>query len=236
MTRQSPPQPPRGETVELEFSLRDESCFFVSASKQAGCELVGEKAIRRSDGNILEFFDVRATRPEILLDTVDSISTARDARIVRERPDSTLMSFVVTGPCVTTTLADTDAVLKRARAEKGHAVVIADVPPYGTVRQVVETFEEKHASADLVAKRSLGRSIPAIADREQTAYLLSNLTEKQIRAVETAVRFGYLSWPRESTAADCASALGVSQPTFSQHLWTGLEKLLGTMFDGNAAV
>ncbi|WP_266078090.1 bacterio-opsin activator domain-containing protein [Haladaptatus caseinilyticus] len=236
MVHRQSPHPPRDETVELEFSLRDESCFFVTASKRAGCELVGEKVVRRSDGNLLEFFDVRGTRPETLLDAVGSIQTAHDARIVRERPDSTLMSFVITGSCVTTTLADSDAVLKTARAENGDATVIADVPSYGSVRRVVETFEENHPTADLIAKRSLGASVPAIANRERTAYLLSNLTEKQLRAVEVAVRFGYLSWPRESTAAECADALDVSQPTFSQHLWTGVEKLLGTMFDGGTDV
>ncbi len=222
----------RDETVELEFSLRDEDCFFVAASDRVGCELVGKKTIRRTDGNLLEFFDVRGADSETLLDVADDLSMVRDGRIVRERQDRTLMAFVVVGACVAATLADTDAVLKAARAEDGHGTVVADVPSYGTVREVIEEFEAAHDGTELVAKRTLGRTVPAVGRREQSAFLLSTLTEKQHRSLEIAVRFGYLSWPRESTASECANALGVSQPTFSQHLWTGLEKLFGTMFDG----
>ncbi|WP_458188211.1 bacterio-opsin activator domain-containing protein [Haladaptatus sp. NG-WS-4] len=219
------------DTVELEFSLHDQRCFFVAASKRAECELVGEEAIHRTDGNVLEFFSVRGASPETVLDVADELPTANQGRMVTQRQEANLMEFVVTGPCVAATLADTEAVLKRAHAENGQATVVADVPPHGTVREVVETFETHHPDSSLVAKRTLDKSVPALSDGERTAHLWANLTEKQRTAVETAVRCGYLSWPRESTATECAEALDVSQPTFSQHLWTGLEKVFAAMLD-----
>ncbi|WP_458205602.1 bacterio-opsin activator domain-containing protein [Haladaptatus sp. NG-SE-30] len=221
----------RDETVELEFSLHDQRCFFVAASDRAECELVGEEALHRTDGNVLEYFSVRGASPETVLDIAEELPTANHGRTVTRRQDEDLMEFVVTGPCVAATLADTEAVIKRARAVDGRATVVADVPPHGTVREVVETFETKHPDSSLVAKRTLGESVPALSDGEQTAHLLEDLTEKQRAAVETAVQCGYLAWPRESTATECAEVLGVSQPTFSQHLWTGVEKLSTAMFD-----
>lgn len=156
-------QPERGEPVELEFALEDEACFFVAASAEADCELVAEEFVRRTDGHLLEFFSVRGARPESLHEVADRRSDVTDARTVDENSDSTLMAFVVTGPCVVATLADADAVLRQARAEGGHATVVADVLPHADVRPVVERFHDRHSGAELVAKRTLDGPIPAFS-------------------------------------------------------------------------
>lgn len=228
MTRQQPRQ--RG-TVELVFSLRDEQCFFVAASERADCKIVAEEATQRTDGSMLEFFTVRGARPETILDIAADVPSVREARIVSEHTDATLMEFVVAEPSIGATLADTDAVVREAAAENGHARIVADVSPNGNVRQVVDRFFEQHDGAQLHSKRTLGKTIPGLSNRAQNEHLTADLTEKQLAAIEVATREGFLSWPRESTATECANAMGVSQPTFSQHLWTGLAKLLTSLFE-----
>jgi predicted DNA binding protein len=42
---------------------------------------------------------------------------------------------------------------------------------------------------------------------------------------------GYFEWPRDSSASDVASSMGVSQPTFSNHLRGAERKLLELLFD-----
>jgi predicted DNA binding protein len=226
-----------GATAELEFSVEDEGCFFVAASERAACRIVGQRTIQRTDGNRLEFFRIRGASPERLLDVADEYGSVTGAQVVERSDDEHLLAVVVAGRCVAATLADTAAVIKRAEATGGDATVVADVPPYGDVRHVVETFTERHPDSSLVSKHTLDEGLPAVAESEQSARLEAELTDKQRQAIATAVQFGYLSWPRESTATECADALDVSQPTFSQHLWTGVEKLLSRMFDegGRAA-
>lgn len=223
-----------GTTVELEFSVEDEGCFFVAASERADCRIVGRETIQRTDGNRLEFFRVREASPERLLRVADEYASVRGARVVEQSEDEHLLAAVVTGRCVAATLADTVAVIKRAEATDGVATIVADVPPYGDVRNVVETFTDRHPDSHLVAKHTFSDGLPAVAENERSARLEAGLTDRQRQAVTTAVQFGYFSWPRESTAAECADVLDVSQPTFSQHLWTGVEKLLTTMFDADS--
>lgn len=226
----TPHQPPQSEAVELVFSLRDERCFFIVASERAGCEFVGERAVHRSDGNMLEFFTVRGAASEIVLDIVADLPSVLDARVVSDHEDTALMEFVVTEPCMAATLATTDAVIREIRAEDGEARVVADVSPHGDVREVVNRVFDRHGDAHLLSKRTLGDTLPGLSNMSQKEHLTAGLTDKQLTAVEVATREGYLSWPRESTAAECAAVMGVSQPTFSQHLWTGLEKLLRSLF------
>ncbi|WP_234403482.1 helix-turn-helix domain-containing protein [Halarchaeum acidiphilum] len=52
------------------------------------------------------------------------------------------------------------------------------------------------------------------------------LTDKQLQALRTAYVNGYFEWPRETTGEDVASELGVSGPTFHQHLRKALARLL----------
>jgi predicted DNA binding protein len=106
------------------------------------------------------------------------------------------------------------------------------VPPHVDVRTVVETFQDRHPGSELVARRQrdggLGVTREAFDSR-----LLAALTDRQLEVLRTAYLSGYFSWPRESSAAACAEALGISQPTFSQHLRVGQYRLFDALFGGS---
>jgi predicted DNA binding protein len=48
--------------------------------------------------------------------------------------------------------------------------------------------------------------------------------------METAMVSGYFEWPRESTAEEVAESLGISAPTFHEHLRSGERKLVESFF------
>ncbi|MFC4551740.1 MULTISPECIES: bacterio-opsin activator domain-containing protein [Halorussus] len=214
-------------SVELTFETTDQSSFFVEASERATCDVVGEEVIRRADGRLLEFLRIRDADPAEIAAVAADSSTVERGRTVRRDGDEFLYKVVVSSDCVATTLADAEAVLKRADATDGVGTVVVGVPPTTDVRTVVEAFVDAH-DARLTAKRS-GTALLSSPDRGMA--LPETLTEKQRRAVKTAFAEGYLSWPRTSTAEECAASLGVSQPTFSQHLYLGLEKILTRFFE-----
>lgn len=215
-------------SVELTFETTDLSSFFVEASERATCEVVGEEVIRRADGRLLEFFRIRDAEPADIAAVAADSSTVERGRTVRRNGDEFLYKVVVSSDRMATTLADAEAVLKRADAADGVGTVVAGVPPDTDVRTVVEAFVDAHDGARLTAKRS-GTALLSSSGHGTT--LPETLTEKQRRAVKTAFAEGYLSWPRTSTAEECAASLGVSQPTFSQHLYLGLEKILTRFFE-----
>jgi len=221
----------REHTVELTVSVVDRNCFFVAASADANCAVRLEDAIHRSDGGLLEFFTVRNAAPDEVLEMAAEAPGVEDGRLVGESDEGGLFQFVVTGDCVTATLADTGAIARSVTAEDGQGRVVAEVPPHVPVRRVVEWFRDRHAGSELLARRTRNREFPALSAAEHRARLVNALTDRQQEVVRTAYLAGYFNWPRETSAADCAAALDVSQPTFSQHLRTGQHRLFAALFD-----
>jgi len=223
-----------GSPVELEFELRDRDCFFVDASTVADCRIELEHMVNRSDDRLLEYFTVEEAAPDRVLSLVERSEAIDDARLISRGVDGGLFEFVVSGPCVTTTLADTGAIARSVSAREGVGTVLADVPAHVDVRRVVEEFRDRYPRSDLVACQDCDEPIPLQSEGGVHATMADRLTDKQLEVLRVAYLSGYFSWPRRSTAAECAEALGIAQPTFSQHIRVAEEKVIGQLFDESA--
>lgn len=224
-----------GSAVELELEVRDRACFFIRASDEAECRVFLEDLVHRADDQLLEFFTVRDVSADRVLRLVDDESAITEGRLIREGPDGGLFQFVVAGPCVTATLAETGAITQSVSATGGTGRVVATVPPHVDVRTVVETFQRRHPDSELLARRDGEQSVPVRTEEGIHTTLADQLTEKQLEVLNTAFLSGYFDWPRDSTAAECADALGISQPTFSQHIRTAQYKVFGALFPDKVA-
>jgi len=221
-------------SVELEFQLRDRDCFFVEMSARLDARVNLEYFVNRSDGRLLEYFTIEDAAPDRVLSATDDASVIADARLVGRGATGSLFEFVIAGHCVATTLADAGALTQSVVADDGVGRVVADVPPHVDVRDVVETFHERYPGSDLVARHDAEQSMPVQTGHGAQVALTNSLTEKQLDALATAYERGYFTWPRESSADDCADALDIAQSTFSQHLRTAQEKVFGGLFDSPA--
>lgn len=220
--------------VELEFGVRDRDTFFVDLSAREGCRVELEHMTRRSDGRLLDFFTVSGGTPEGVVELATEDADVEEARLLGEGIDGDLYEFVVSGSCIATTLADAGAVARTVTADDGAGRVVADVPPHVDVRSVVQTVRDSHTRTELVAQRSGDRGVPVRSPVGVQVALGDRLTDRQREALRTAHRSGYFDWPREGTAEECAERMGVSQPTFSQHLRAAEAKVFETFFDGPA--
>ena len=68
------------------------------------------------------------------------------------------------------------------------------------------------------------------------ASLAKTLTDRQLEVLETAYRNGYFEWPRTRTGEEVATLLGITQPTFTNHLRVGERKLFSMLFDDESRV
>lgn len=216
--------------TELELQVTDQECFFVWASEEASCRLTLEHLIHRSDGALLEFFAVEGADPHYVVEMADDVSGIAEARIVRESPDGGLVEFVVSGPCVTATLADAGAVTREVMASEGTGHVVASVPAHADVRTVVERFQAQHGGSELLASREGVQPVPIGTELGLKETLAGRLTDRQVEVLRTAHLRGYFEWPRESTAEECAEALGITQPTFSQHMRAAQRAVAACLF------
>lgn len=203
----------------------------MGVSAEESCHVSLEHLVRRSDGRLLEFFAVTGAAPERVVARAEATSDIERVQVVEDGPEGALYGLVVSGPCVTTTLADADAVARSVSATDGEGRVVATVPEDVSVREVVEAFEARHADTDLVARRDSARPMPVRTERGTRATLGGRLTDKQLEVLRTAFLSGYFEWPRETSAEECAAALDISQPTFSQHIRTAERKVFAALFD-----
>lgn len=220
---------PAETAVELEFRVRDRDLFFVRASGR-GARVALAEMVQRSDGRLLEYFTVEGVSPDPVRAAAERAPGIDDARLVRRVEGHHLFEFVVAGPCVGATLADAGAVVREAVAEDGVGRVLADVPPHADAGRVVETVRARH-DAELLARRERDRPAPEFTRQAFCVRLADRLTDRQLEVLRTAYAGGYFTWPRESTAEECAEALGVTQPTFTQHLRASERKVLGALLE-----
>lgn len=221
-----------GGGTELELQVTDRDCLFVRASAVCDCRLSLEHLIHRSDETLLEFFAVEGANPGAIVEMAEDVAGIDEARVVRESPDYGLVQFGVSGPCVTTTLADAGAVTKSVTAAEGVGRVVASVPPHADVRSVVETFQSRHDGTEILASRQAGYSVPIQTELGLKETLAGRLTDRQLEVFRTAYLSGYFEWPRESTAEECSAMLGITQPTFSQHIRSVERAITECLFDG----
>lgn len=220
-----------GTTTELELQVTDPEYLFVSASAEASCRLTLEHLMQRSDGTLLEFFAVEGADPGEVVELAAAAPGVVDERVIAEALDGGLVELVVSGPCVTRTLADVGAVAREVTASEGIGRVVADVPAHVDVRTVVETFRSRHPGSELLASRESSGSVPFRTELGLKETLAGRLTDRQLEVFRTAYLMGYFEWPRESGAEECAAALDISQPTFSQHLRAAQRAMADCLFE-----
>lgn len=99
------------------------------------------------------------------------------------------------------------------------------------LRDFVEQFQRKYPNSELVASRE--RERPLHTRDEFLASYEDHLSARQREVLKTAYLSGYFESPRDRNATEIADSMGISQPTFSAHLRTGLRNLFTLLFEND---
>ena len=211
------------EVVEVEFRLRDP---FRLLGLPGGEGIVRfERAIPLGDGNYLEFGTASPGMVETLrampdrLEYVDQVTVGDDAdELVRfERR--------LSKPPLHSLMAAEGNRIKESVIDSRDFRIVVQLPPGTDVRGVVETVNGVHPDVEFVSQRQVPEPTPSPKWFEQS--ILGELTQRQRSVVESAYYAGFFEWPREATGEEVAASLGVTAPTFHQHL----RKAEGTVFE-----
>lgn len=92
-----------------------------------------------------------------------------------------------------------------------------------TLHRILDEIRDRH-DADITVKQ-----ISPVDQENKTVTFsdqLDSLTPRQREAFETARENGYYTWPRETSIKELANELGVSKPTFLEHLRNAESQLL----------
>ncbi|WP_128477606.1 bacterio-opsin activator domain-containing protein [Halorussus pelagicus] len=217
--------------VELTFGLTDPDSFYVAVSERLDCTLKLEGMAAGPEGSLLFYDTVSGADPDAVFEFVEDWDGVENARLVSDHGGEALFEFTMSASSLVVTLSEYGAKTTDAISEGGEATVVAELPSDADVRSVVERARAKFPDIELVAKRETDRDLRTA--REFRRDLGNQLTDAQRTALRAAYFAGYYEWPRDSTAEDVAEALGVSSPTFHQHIRKAQQELLAAFFDRN---
>jgi PAS domain S-box-containing protein len=217
------------EVVEVEFEIYDGEGFFARIPREEGGILTLDGVTMTGDGSFVYFMTADGLDPDRVLRRAEDAPDVTRARLVNEHDDGNLFEFVYTGPSPLQELAERGGTLRDAKftADGGRSVV--ELPRNVDVRSAVESIQDSIHGTKVVARRE--RERPERTVEEFRSTLEDDLTERQRSALDAAYYAGFFEWPRESTGEEVSESLGVSAPTFHQHLRVGERKLLSAFLD-----
>jgi len=215
--------------TEVEFHTGDDDAFLARASAALDCRIELASTVTVDDDTSRFYLSVEGARPQPLADVIAGASGVSDLRVIETREAGCDVSVRVTGGSAVRTLTEHGATVRDATADDGRVRVVAYLPEGADVRPVADGLRTAFTGARLASKRSVPRE-PRSEDslREGVA---DRFTDRQWAALSAAYHGGYFDWPRGSTAEEVADAMGVSSPTFHNHLRKAQRRLLDGLFE-----
>jgi len=221
------------EVVELEFQVRN---FLdgVDAPPPTEGRITFDRTVALGEDGFLLFGRATGDAFETLQALVDAMPHFEEITVLHEGSDEVRYRLRLDEPPVLSVVAARGGRIPDAVIEDGDLQVTAELPPEVGVRRITDAVEETYPGAEIIAQRQITRTgereaKPAERIRET---LTETLTDRQRKAIELAYYEGFFDWPRETTGEEIADAMGISSPTYHQHLRTGQRKVFDALFDG----
>ncbi|MFC7230595.1 bacterio-opsin activator domain-containing protein [Saliphagus sp. GCM10025308] len=221
------------EFVEVEFEIRDDSIPFLSVTAEVGCVVELESVVARSNGGYRVFFTTHETPPEPVLEHMERAFAVDDTRLISESDEECLFECTVDESSFFGTLLGHGAIPQRFRAKGGEGTIAVALPESADVRLFIDTIQATYDHSELLARREQPRERDRRTTSGFTADMDEILTDRQREVLQTAYESGFFESPRERTGSEISEALGVSQPTFNNHLRAAQRKFFELVFESD---
>lgn len=211
-------------TVELRFRIRAPEFLPAALSDGLNSAVTMDGYLLTEAGRWLLYLTVRNGDLEAAGAVVKSVQSGARVRVI----DRQRGRLEVDGPDLPAfdAIAAVGGTVSDCIADSG-AVELSVTVPRGRERQtVVSAVRDQFPSCDCLAAFETD---PVSTDARPETAVIDELTEKQYRALETAILAGYFDWPRGSTAEEVATRMGITSPTFHAHVRKAEHRILTTL-------
>lgn len=215
------------------FRLTDPSYPFVGVTREEECHTSLKRMLPRGDGEYGEFFTISGIEPSRVIELAQANDHLLNVRILSQDGDSGLFEFTVStkeGSCPARDLAELGAIPREVTGSDGVGEVIADMSEGKDTSELISSFYEKHPDAELILRSEQERHSSLFNPEEIKGVIERDLSGRQKEVLLTAYESGYYEWPRVVSGQELADELGISQPTFSEHLRAAERKLLTSIY------
>ena len=212
------------EVVELEFQIRN---IFESL----GTDIVVNDFIRLEhtvplgEDNYVLFGRTTPSDVETVETMVETIPFYENVSF-HDAGDETVFKLQISEPPVLSVIASLGGAVPEAVIEDGDYRMTIHLSPNVDVRHVIDRINEVYPTANLMKRHQR-----SVRDQSQplVSEAMSDLTSRQRSALETAFHAGFFEWPRDSSGEEVSALLGVSAPTFHQHLRKAEQKVFESL-------
>ncbi|WP_226022890.1 bacterio-opsin activator domain-containing protein [Halomicrobium salinisoli] len=215
--------------LELTFQVEGLGRELVELTADGSGAIAFDNLIR-SDDALIAYGRVEGVDREALQDAAERADMVDDLRVLTPEGEEYEVEILtdVAGSLVQA-VSTHGGRLTTATIEDGEFSYVVQFPPGRDKRQLIELVEEHCPAATNTAQQTVEQP-----DRDvvgSNAVLEERLTEKQRTALEAAYFAGLFDWPRKSTGQEVADRLGVTPPTFTQHLRAAEQKFFDAVFE-----
>jgi RNA polymerase sigma factor (sigma-70 family) len=213
------------DVVELTFDLPGSEDVFVQLASRLESTLEIKNVSTRSDGSYLTHLLARDVDTDRLREEATELLAVDEVRTIGDSAPG-LFELVVSEPCTVTAVADLAATVRSITMSETGSRITVSIPRDRNVRSFIEQFQDRFPDATLVERHDSQRN-----GEDRLSSLLSQLTDRQREILKSAYYGGFFEQPRESTGAELADSLGISQPSFSRQLRNSERKLLKPLYE-----
>lgn len=208
------------ECLMTEFRIEGDDCPLADATRELGATVDAAPPLLRDDGNVLlRFSSVPDDALAAVLDEDDRIRYLYQA----ETGGRYTYRCLSLHPCVVHELISTGFMVESLTYEQGNAVLTGTVVGNDVLRGVLET-------AGQTVGIQLTRMYAMRPDQDQPVEQRWDLTPAQVESLRQALAMGYFRVPRDATAQEVASALGISKTAFLERLHRAEDALFSDIF------
>ncbi|MEF8812700.1 MAG: bacterio-opsin activator domain-containing protein [Halovenus sp.] len=219
------------EIIELEFAVADRDLLFNRLSAAGNCTIESAGSEYRSDGSLRLYLSVTDADVDDLLAIVRDDPAVDDVTCIVEHENECLLDVVV-AESLLGRLTEYGAVPRAVVAANGSTEFTVELPYESEARELFELVDDRHPGTDLLGYHE--RERPVETRQEFKAALAERFTDRQETALRTAYLGGFFDWPREVDGNELAEAMGISRPTYHQHLRTAQRKVFEELFESSA--
>lgn len=155
--------------------------------------------------------------------------TVHSVQLLGQREETCTIECIVAEDNIVFWLVDHGAVPRSLTVSHEGGRLVVELPEGADVRQFIEMLQAEFGDVELRARRERERSGRPRQDFLRT--FEDRLTDRQREILETAYFSGYFEKPRRRTGGEIAASIGISQPTFSDHLRASQRNLLESLYE-----
>ncbi|MBX0303959.1 PAS domain-containing protein [Haloarcula salinisoli] len=217
--------------LELDLSVAADVDPLAALNEHVGGHWRLDGVVPVESGRHLLYVDVGATPLDEIERAADGVYGLAGLRRV-DTENAPLFELRVDDETPVSGLLDAGGRIRDGTIEHGASRFVVDVTLDTDVRAYLDRVEQRGIEVDLLAKREVERTAPAVSVRAATD---TELTDRQRTVLEAAYLSGYFDWPRRrTTGEDLADALDIATSTLHQHLRVASGKVFEQYFGEGA--